>query len=194
MNVDASEELRAGWKLLAGLLIYPLTILAGLNALLRIISGCCVTLDSWTPEGALGNFMLGFPALAGLAALWLSTIQDSTWTARDRVRFVLVVTGLMTGMVMELNFLRSGFVLAAPRFRSPRLDDLWTFGGPLLVAATNLLLLIRARERLFTAMATVPGEEPLDPMTRFAMVPEPALHPVRLQPFSAAQPVHSRAS
>ncbi len=193
LNDEAGQELLLGWKLLAALLIYPLTIMAGLSALMRIISGCCVTLDSWSPEGALGNFMLGFPAMAGLAALWVSTLHHASWTASDRVRFVLVATGLMAGIVMELNFLRSGFVLADPRFRSPRVYDLWTFGGPLLVAITNLHRMIRAREQFFAMAAIQPRLAAVELSTRSHEPADPVLRPVRLRQYPGVQAVQSTA-
>jgi hypothetical protein len=192
MDDEAKADLLKGWRLLAAGLIYPITIVAGLNAIVRIVSGCCVGLDSWTAEGAFGNFALGFPALAGLAALWVSTIHSTDWIARDRGRFVLVITGLMTGIVMECLFLRAGFLLKSPRFRSPSFEDLWTFAGPLIAGAVNLTLLITARDDAVRPTATVPhtGHGSSSPPPH--LTSDQVLQPVNLRPFRREQATTTR--
>jgi hypothetical protein len=186
MEQSTKTDLLVAWRCLAAVLIYPITVVAGLNALVRILSGCCVALDAWTPEGALGNLALGFPALAGIASIWLSTVHPADRIARDRVRFVLVATGLMTGMVMECLFLRAGFVQGVPRFRSPSVYDLWAFGGPLIAGVVNLLLLIRAREEVFAVSAPAPHalQRRLDPPHHGPV--DQVLRPVVLKPFRHA--------
>jgi hypothetical protein len=180
MDDGTRRDLLLGWRVLAGLLIYPITVLAGLNALLRIVSACCVALDSWTPEGALGNLAFGFPALAGIAALWVSTIQPPAWVARDRARFVLVATGLLAGMLMECLFLRAGFALEDPRFRSPGLGDLWTFAGALVAGAVNLVLVIAARDGA-SQRAMHRAHSPAPPAPHVSA--DQDLRPVILRPF-----------
>ena len=56
------------WRWVASILIYPITIVPGLNATVLLISSACVGLDCWSLEGALSNMSLGFPAVAGIAA------------------------------------------------------------------------------------------------------------------------------
>lgn len=183
MDAQARRDLMLGWRVLAVVLIYPITVRAGLSSIVRIVSGCCLTLDSWTPEGALGNLALGFPALAGLAALWLSTIRPIGGLARDRGRFLLVTTGLLTGLVMEGLFLRAALVHDAARFRSPGGLNLWTFAGPLLVGVVNLALLIRARERAFAVTSARPhtAHEPALSVPHVREVE--VLQPVNLRPY-----------
>src|SRR5262249_42849420 len=150
MDNGEGQDLRVGWRLLAAVLIHPVTILAGLEAIVRIVSGFCFLIDSWTPEGALANFALGFPALAGLVPLWVSTILPAARITREKGRFVLVSTGLMIGTVLDILLLRAAYAQGAMQFESPGVLDVWTFAGPIIVAPVNLVLLARARDRLFT--------------------------------------------
>ena len=74
MEKGVNHDRIAAWRWVASFLIYPVTILPGLNATVLLISSVCVGLDSWSLEGALSDMSLGFPAVAGIAALWFSTL------------------------------------------------------------------------------------------------------------------------
>ena len=82
MEKGVNQDRIAAWRWVASTLIYPVMILPGLNATVLLISSVCVGLDSWSLEGALSNMSLGFPAVAGIAALWFSTHTPIPSTAQ----------------------------------------------------------------------------------------------------------------
>ena len=118
------------WRWAASILIYPVTILPGLNAAILLISTLCVGLDSWTWEGALNNLAFGFPAVAGITALWFSTLVPVRWIAQSRWRFLLVTTGLMTGLIMECLFLKAGMENQAIRLPGAGVSPALGLWGP----------------------------------------------------------------
>ena len=146
----------AAWRWAASILIYPVTILPGLNATILVISSACVGFDCWSWEGALNNLSLGFPAVAGIAALWFSTLTPIASMARSRWRFVLVTTGLMMGLIMEYLFVKAGIQNQTIRLPRSGFLEIWVFGGPLLAGCVNLTLLIRARQRLHRRVIPLP--------------------------------------
>jgi hypothetical protein len=179
MKRDVNQTLIAAWRWIGSILIYPVTILPGLNAAVLLISSVCIGLDSWSVEGAMSNLSLGFPAVAGIAALWFSTLAPTAWIARSRDRFLLVTTGLMMGLLMECLFLKAGIQNQAIRLPETGFLALWVFGGPLLAGCVNLILLIRARHRMYQRLvpATVQSIPPHHLGT------ERIFRPVRLQPY-----------
>ena len=165
MEKGVNHDRIAAWRWVASILIYPVTILPGLNATVLLISSVCVGLDSWSLEGALTNISLGFPAVAGIAALWFSTLTPILSIARSRWRFLLVTTGLMMGLLMECLFLKAGIQNQAIRLPWTGFLELWVFGGPLLAGFVNLALLISARHRLYRRFVPVPV-----PVRRFRLI------------------------
>ena len=172
------------WRWAASILIYPVTILPGLNAAILLISTLCVGLDCWTWEGALNNLAFGFPAVAGITALWFSTFVPIRRIAQSRWRFLLVTTGLMMSLIMECLFLKAGMENRAIRLPGAGVLQLWVFGGPLLAGSVNLSLLIWTATRL--------NRRPIP--VRVHVVPphhltaRQDLRPVRLEPFRPPVP------
>ncbi len=156
MEQGVNRDRFPAWHLIASLLIYPVTILPGLNALVLLISSVCVGLDGWSWEGALNNLSMGLPAVAGIVALWFSTLTPIASIARSRWKFFLVTTGLMTGLILECLFVKAGIQNLSVRLPRTYLLALWVFGGPLLAGSVNLSLLIWARYRLTRRLITVP--------------------------------------
>jgi hypothetical protein len=176
---------RIAWRWVASILIYPVTILPGLNATVLLISSVCVGLDSWSMEGALTNMSLGLPAVAGITALWISTHTSIRFLARSRWRFLLVTTGLMTGLLMEFLFLKAGIQNQTILLPKTGFLELWVFGGPLLAGCVNLTLLIWARHRLYRRV--VPA--PVRAIPPHHLGEEGLLRPVRLEPYRPPAPV-----
>ena len=58
----------------AVILISPITILAGMPALLLLISSGCVLLDCWSFHGAWQNLATGFPAALAIACSGLPPV------------------------------------------------------------------------------------------------------------------------
>src|SRR5208337_4037284 len=82
MEKGVNHDRIAAWRWVASILIYPVTVLPGLNAAVLLISSVCVGLDSWSLEGALSNMSLGFPwRHSGSCGLC-----DSSHTGRQRPR------------------------------------------------------------------------------------------------------------
>jgi hypothetical protein len=182
MDESAVKDILAAWRWLAALLIYPITIIPGFHAVFLLISSFCVLLDSWSLEGAMHNLTLGLPAVAGVTALWFSTLLPLPAIAHSRHRFVLVTTGLLMGLFLQCIILKSaihGDVTALP---SVDLFQVWVFGGPLLVGTINLALLIRARNRMADP-APVPVPARGSSIPPHHLPPGSALRPVILQPY-----------
>ena len=183
MNHDRS----AAWRWVARILIYPVTVLPGLNATVLLISSVCIGLDSWSLEGALSNMSLGFPAVAGIAALWFSTLTPIPSIARSRRRFLLVTTGLMMGLLMECLFLKAGIQNQAIRLPRSGFLELWVFGGPLLAGCVNLTLLIWARNQMNGRVVPVP----VHAVPPHHLAAQRILRPVRLEPYRPPAPTWS---
>jgi hypothetical protein len=185
MEKGVNHDRIALWRWVASILIYPVTILPGLNATVLLTSSVCVGLDTWSLEAALDNLSLGFPAVAGIAALWISTHAPIRSLARSRLRFLLVTTGLMLGLLMECLFLKAGFqsqAISLPRYG---ILELWVFGGPLLAGCVNLALLIWARHRLYKRVFRVPVQA----VPPHHLYGERGLRTVRLEPYRPPAPV-----
>ena len=182
MEKGVNHDRIAAWRWVASILIYPVTILPGLNATVLLISSVCVGLDSWSLEGALNNMSLGFPAVAGIVALWISTLTPISSLARNRLRFLLVTTGLMIGLLMECLFLKAGIQNQTIRLPRAGFLELWVFGGPLLVGGVNLMLLIWTRQRLYRKVVPVPVRA----IPPHHLDAERILRPVRLGALPAA--------
>jgi hypothetical protein len=184
MEKGVNHDRIAAWRCVASILIYPVTILPGLNAAILLISSVCVGLDSWSLEGALSNMSLGFPAVAGIAALWFSTLTPIPSIARSRWRFLLVTTGLMMGLLMECLFLKAGIQNQAIRLPWSGFPELWVFGGPLLAGCVNLTLLIWARNQMNGRVVPVP----VHAVPPHHLAAQRNLRPVQLEPYRPPAP------
>ncbi len=186
--MDLSAKHRRGqitaWRWCAAALSYPVTILPGLNASVLLISSVCFGLNCWSLEGAMSNFSMGFPAVAGIIALWLTILAPLDWIACNRWRFMLVMTGLMMGLLVEFLFLKAGIQNHSIRLPRTGLLAFWVFGGPLLAGAVNLGLLVRARQRLFRALVPVPVRS----VPAHHLGGTRGLRPVRLEPYRPPAP------
>jgi hypothetical protein len=190
MERGVDNKLIAAWRWVAGFVIFPVTVIPGLHAVFLVISSFCVLVDSWSLEGAMTNLSLGFPALAGIVALWLSTLLPLAVIARTRSGFVLVTTGLMMGLVLECLLVKAGLGSDITRLRRVSLYQAWVFGGPLVMGLVNLLLLIRARE-ILSRPRPLPRRvvEEISPrrrprgIPRHHFHPDPVLRPVILRPY-----------
>ena len=188
MERGVVDDLIAAWRWVAGFVIFPVTVFPGLHALMLVSSCFCVLLDSWSLEGAMTNLCLGFPAVAGITALWISTLLPLATVARTRSGFVLVTTGLMMGLILECLLLRAVLRdnLGGPRPVDP--FHAFIFICPLIMGVINLLLLIRAREILTRPPVPVVVEE-VKPVRRIRRIPRhhlqpsPVLRPVILRPY-----------
>ena len=185
MEKGVNHDRIAAWRWIASILIYPVTILPGLNATVLLISSVCVGLDSWSLEGALTNMSLGFPAVAGIAALWFSTLTPLRSIARNRWRFLLVTTGLLMSLLMEGLFFKAGIQNQAISLPGFGFLELWVFGGPLLAGCVNLTLLIWTRNRLYRRVIPIPVR--IIPPHHLGA--ERVLRPVRLEPYRPPAPV-----
>lgn len=187
MERGVDNGLIAAWRWVAGYVIFPVTVIPGLHAAFLVISSFCVLVDSWTLEGAMTNFCLGFPTIAGITALWVSTLLPLAVIARTRSGFVLVTTGLMMGLVLDCLLLKAGLGNDPRRLLSVNAFQVWVFGGPLVLGIVNLLLLIRAREILSRAPVRVVVEELKAPRRRripaHHLQSAPVLRPVLLRPY-----------
>ena len=184
MEQGVNRDRITAWRWVATILIYPVTILPGLNAAILLISSVCVGLDSWSLEGALSNMSLGIPAVAGIAALWFSTLTPMRLMARNRWRFLLVTTGLMMGLLMEGLFLKAGIQSQAIRLPTSGFLELWVFGGPLLAGCVNLSLLIWARYQMSRRVVPVPVHS----VPPHHLATQRGLRPVRLELYRPPAP------
>ncbi len=60
MEQGMNRDRIATWRWIASILIYPVTILPGLNATVLLTSSVCVGLDTWSLEAALRQPVAGF--------------------------------------------------------------------------------------------------------------------------------------
>ena len=148
MERGVDNDVIASWRWMAGLVIFPVTVYPGFHAVILVFSSFCFLLDSWSLEGAMTNLSRGFPAPAGITALWISTLLPLATVARTRSGFVLVTTGLMMGLLLECLLLKAGFGSEWSRFPALDLFQTCVFGLPMVMGVVNLVLLIRAREIL----------------------------------------------
>jgi hypothetical protein len=132
----------------------------------------------------LNNMSLGFPAVAGIAALWFSTLTPIPSIARSRWHFLLVTTGLMMGLLMECLFLKAGIQNQAIRLPRFCFLELWVFGGPLLTGCVNLTLLIWARNQMNRRVVPVP----VHAVPPHHLAAQRILRPVRLEPYRPPAP------
>ncbi|MGC8638356.1 MAG: hypothetical protein ACP5XB_00585 [Isosphaeraceae bacterium] len=182
------NDLIATWRWVAGFVIFPVTVFPGFRALILVFSSFCVLLDSWSLEGAMTNLSLGFPAVVGITALWISTLLPLATVARTRTGFVLVTTGLMMGLILECLILKAGLWDDLGRLRPVDPFHVFVFICPLIMGVINLLLLIRARELLTRPPVRVEVEESR-PVRRHRRIPRhhlqppPVLRPVILRPY-----------
>jgi hypothetical protein len=130
------------------ILIYPITIIAGSRAVMLVISSLCFGLDVWSPQDAGRNLLQGLPILAALAALWVTVAIPPAGLARTWRAFVPAVTGLIMVLSLEGMVLLTGLPTDSPTHISMQFPILWVVGGPMVVAAFNLVRLIRARNRI----------------------------------------------
>jgi hypothetical protein len=199
MEEGLERDLLDLWRCAAVILIAPITILAGMPALLLVISSCCVLLDGWSVHGAWQNLSTGFPAALAIAALWFATCASPQWLAKHRGRFVMTTTGLLVGLILEFLALTSRtnqFTLADLNLGAYRT---WFLCGSLVVGCVNIALLIIERKQIDdletpdpieTATTTMPERERTVPGPHFAL--GEALRPVRLEPYRPPPYTRSR--
>jgi hypothetical protein len=188
MEPGVENDLIATWRWVAAILIGPVTVIPGLHAIVLVISSFCVLLDSWSLEGAMTNLSLGFPAVAGITALWISTLLPFSIIARRRLPFVLVTTGLLSGFALECLLLKAGLVRVLIRLPVVDLLQVWMFTGPLALGLMNLVFLIRARDAIYKQPARVLAAESTAPVRVSGipphhLQPEPVLRPFILRPY-----------
>lgn len=189
MELTVRTDLLAVWRCLAAILAYPGTIVLGASAVVLLISSCCVLLDCWSWEGALSNMFLGLLAAAGVSGFWISTLCPHGAITRTRRRFVLVTTGLLTGLIVNTLILKAKLEGDFNPVLSVDLFQAWLYLGPLLAGCVNLALLIDAQSRLSEQRALAPA--PVSGVPRPHFRNEPNLTPVILRPYRP--PVSLRA-
>lgn len=189
MEPAERNDLIGAWRRLAAVLTYPATIVPGISSVVLIVSGVCVPLDCWSLEGAMSNLFLGLLAIAGVAALWVTTLCPHPALARNPYRFVLVTTGLVMGLVLNTLILKAKLQSDLTPVFAADLLEAWMYAGPLLAGSINLALLIYARSRMNEELALEPA--------RVSGVPRPhlrldeALTPVTLRPYRPPVTVRS---
>jgi hypothetical protein len=188
MEEGLERDLLFLWRSAAVILLSPITILAGMPALLLLISSGCVWLDSWSFQGAWQNLLAAFPAALAIAATWFATCATLEWLAENRGRFVMTTTGLLVGLILEslsLASQTSQFQLADLGFG---VHKTWLLCGSLAVGGVNLVWLITARKQI----DNLKMPDPIESVTSTTLepdrvVPSPhfalgeALRPVRLE-------------
>jgi hypothetical protein len=174
------------------ILLYPATIIAGPCSLLLLISSLCVGMDVWSVEGAAHNLSLGLPVLASIAALWVTVVVPPERLAKNRYSFVLAITGLLMVLTLEGLSLRAGLAEHAIGRTQMSFPGAWVFGGPLLVAAVNLVGLIRARNRIGEPEPQRSSPEPVHAISRPHLAIAAGSRPVMLDPYR--QPASARSS
>ena len=158
MEEGLERDLLFLWRCAAVIVISPITILAGMPALLLLISSGCVLLDCWSFHGAWQNLSTGFPAALAIAALWFATCASREWLAENRGRFVMTTTGLLVGLILESLSLTSQtgqFALADLGFG---VYKTWFLCGSLAVGSVNLVWLITARKQIDDQATPAPIE------------------------------------
>jgi hypothetical protein len=179
MERRGEKNLTTIWRYAAAILIYPISIVAGVNGVLLLVSSVCVRLESWSLEGAMSNLSLGFPLLAGVTALWASTLYPFALLARNRYRFVLVATGILMGLVVDCQFV-IGQIRANPaKALSLEFYEIWMILGPLVAGSVNLVYLINARNHINDQ----PLLEPVRVIPPHHLTSDAELRPVVLQPY-----------
>jgi hypothetical protein len=167
------------WRLCALVLIYPISVLAGVNGVLLILSTVCVELDSWSLEGAVSNLSLGLPLVAGITGLWASTLCSLAWLVRSRYRFVLVTTCLLIGLVVDCLFVIGRFKVDSAKALSLEFYQVWMIFGPMVASCVNLVLLINERNHINDDLAP----EPVRVVLRSHLTPHSELRPVTLESY-----------
>jgi hypothetical protein len=195
MERGVDNDLIAAWRWVAGFVIFPVTVIPGFHAVVLMVSSFCVPLDCWSLEGAMTNLSLGLPAVAGITALWISTLLPLSAIARSRSRFVLVTTGLLMGLILEYLLLRAGLGYDVSRLRRLDLFQACVFGCPGAIAVINLFLLVRTRELSLKPFRRLTEEHSASAYPHVIppphLHPAPVLHPVILRPY---RPPHTNRS
>ncbi len=201
MEEGLERDLLFFWRSAAVILISPITILAGMPAVLRLISSGCVWLSCWSLQGAWQNVATGFPVALAVAALWFATCNSLEWVAKHPGRFVVTTTGLLVGLILEflsLTFRTGQFPLAELGFG---VHKTWFLCGSLAVGSVNLVWLITARKQIDhlekpvpieTAPSTMPERDRAVPSPHFALGERS--HPVRLEPYRPPPDTRTRRS
>jgi hypothetical protein len=198
MEDGLERELPSFWQSAAIIVISPITIFAGMPALLLLLSSCGVMLGDWTARGAWQNLSMGFPALLAIASLWFSTCASHQWLAEHRGRFVATTTGLLVGLSLQ-------FLALFSETEQFRLADhglgrchVCFLCGSLFVGSVNLVLLIASRQKIDEPESPEPiADDSADAMDFGHSVPPPhfavveELRPVRLEPYRP--PPYARA-
>jgi hypothetical protein len=176
-------------SLIAGMiLIYPITIIAGARSFLLLISSLCIGLDVWSPRDAARNFFLGLPVLAALAALWVTLAIPAARLARTWRSFVPATTGLLMVLILEGMARLSGSSDEPVGHMPVEFPVAWVSGGPFLVAAVNLVRLIRERNRIGTATPLTDPPAPISMISRPHLPPAAGQRPVALIPYRRPEP------
>jgi hypothetical protein len=185
----------------AVIVISPITILAGMPALLLLISSGCVWLDCWSLEGAWQNLSTGFPAALAIGALWFASCAPCDWLAKNRSRFVMTTTGLLAGLILESASLVSSTDQFALADLGCSVYKTWFLCGSLAVGSINLVWLITARKKIEDLERPVPIETLTSKTLEYdRAVPSPhfalaeALRPVQLEPYRPPPSTRSRRS
>ena len=201
MEEGLERDLLFFWRCAAVVLISPITILAGMPALLLVVSSGSVLLDCWSFQGAWQNLSTGFPTALAIAALWSATCASPEWLAKHRGRFVVTTTGLLVGLILEF------LSLTSQTGQFPLADlgivvyKTWFLCGSLAVGSVNLARLITARKQIDdlakpapmeTATSTMPEPDRAVPSPHFAHGARS--HPVRLEPYRPPPDTRSRRS
>ena len=199
MEEGLERDLLFFWRCVAVILISPITILAGMPALLLVISSCSVLLDCWSFHGAWQNLSTGFPAALAIAALWFATCSSPEWLAENRGRFVMTTTGLLVGLILDLLSLTSQTGQFALAELGVGVYKTWFLCGSLAVGSVNVAWLITARkeiddletpEPIETVASTILKSDRVVPSPHFAL--GEALRPVRLEPYRPPPYTRSR--
>jgi hypothetical protein len=190
MEEGLERDLLFFWRCAAVILISPISVLAGMPALLLIVSSGCLLLDCWSLHGAWQNLSTGFPAALAIAALWFATCASREWLAENRGRFVMTTTGLLVGLILEslsLTAQTGQYPLAGVGFG---VSKTWFHCGSLVVGSVNLVWLITARNQfddletpdlIETVTSTIPEPDRAVPSPHFALGER--LQPMRLEPY-----------
>jgi hypothetical protein len=190
MEEGLERDLLFFWRCAAVILISPISILAGMPALLLMVSSGCVLLDCWSLHGAWQNLLTGFPAALAIAALWFATCTSCEWLAENRGRFVMTTTGLLVGLILEFLSLTSQSGRFPLAYLSFGVYKSWFLCGTLAVSSVNLVWLITARKQIddletpdpiVTMTSTIPERDRAVPSPHFALGER--LHPLRLEPY-----------
>jgi hypothetical protein len=183
-------------SIVAMILIYPITVIAGPRSVLLLISGLCVGVDAWSPEGAARNVLAGLPVLAALAALWATVTVSPERLARGWAAFVTTSTGLIMALILGGSSIGAGFTDDSIVHIQIELPLIWVFGGPVAVAVANMAWLIRARSRIGEPLPRPAQSAPARAIPRPHVPVEVVQRPTALVPYrrsdsQAARPLSS---